>query len=111
MCYPLFRNWNLSVKVLDDVKKVIKLGKQEIKYYFIKIFPLSLISVLLSGKKYIIKRLCEIHSLFNNSCEPRYMLNQLYIKDYLVWLQQIHESLIESLDSLIIDVSIIIMNK
>ncbi|XP_017797503.1 PREDICTED: protein SHQ1 homolog [Habropoda laboriosa] len=78
ICYPLCRNWNLSKKVLEDVKKVIKLGK-----------------------KYIIKRFCEIHSLFNDSCEPRYILNQLYIKDYLIWLQQINESLIESLDSLI----------
>ncbi|XP_076181661.1 protein SHQ1 homolog isoform X2 [Ptiloglossa arizonensis] len=81
LCYPLYRNWNLSMKVLEDVKKVIKLGK-----------------------KYIIKHFCEIHSLFNNSCEPRYILNQLYIKDYLVWLQQIHESLLESLDSLIADI-------
>ncbi|XP_053989850.1 protein SHQ1 homolog isoform X1 [Hylaeus volcanicus] len=81
LCYPLYRNWNLSIKVFEDVKKVIKLGK-----------------------KYIIKRFCEIHSLFNNSCEPRYILNQLYIKDYLVWLQQIQESLIESLDLLITDI-------
>ncbi|KZC10084.1 Protein SHQ1 like protein [Dufourea novaeangliae] len=81
VCYPLFRNWNLSLKVLEDVKKVLKLGK-----------------------KYIIKRFCEIHSLFNNSCEPRYILNQLYIKDYLIWLQQIPESSVESLDSLILDI-------
>ncbi|XP_043252297.1 protein SHQ1 homolog isoform X1 [Colletes gigas] len=81
LCYPLYRNWDLSVKVLEDVTKVIKLGK-----------------------KYIIKRFCEIHSLFNNSCEPRYILNQLYIKDYLVWLQQIHETLIESLELLITDI-------
>ncbi|XP_076665494.1 protein SHQ1 homolog isoform X2 [Andrena cerasifolii] len=81
LCYPLFRNWNLSLKVLEDVKKVIKLGK-----------------------KYIIKRFCEIHSLFNNACEPRYILNQLYISNYLVWLQQVHESVIESLYSLIVNV-------
>ncbi|XP_078050419.1 protein SHQ1 homolog isoform X2 [Augochlora pura] len=81
ICYPLFRNWELSLKVLEDVKKVIKLGK-----------------------KYIIKRFCEIHSLFNNSCEPRYILNQLYIKDYLVWLQKINESSIESLDTIIRDI-------
>ncbi|XP_076647424.1 protein SHQ1 homolog isoform X1 [Halictus rubicundus] len=81
VCYPLFRNWNLSLKVLEDVKKVIKLGK-----------------------KYIIKRFCEIHDLFNNSPEPRYVLNQLYIKDYLVWLQQINESSIKSLDTLIADI-------
>ncbi|XP_031840180.1 protein SHQ1 homolog isoform X2 [Nomia melanderi] len=81
VCYPLFRNWNLSLKVLEDVKKVVKLGK-----------------------KYIIKRFCEIHNLFNNSCEPRYILNQLYIKDYLVWLQTVHESSIESLNTLIADI-------
>ncbi|XP_006608782.1 protein SHQ1 homolog isoform X1 [Apis dorsata] len=79
ICYPLFRNWKLSIKIFEDIKKVIKLGK-----------------------KYIIKCFCEIHNLFNNSCEPRYILNQLYIKDYLIWLQQINESLIESLESLII---------
>ncbi|CAL7944616.1 unnamed protein product [Xylocopa violacea] len=83
VCYPLFRNWNLSEKVFEDVKKVIKLGK-----------------------KYIIKRFCEIHSLFNNSCEPRYILNQLYIKDYLIWLQQINDSLIESLESLIANIQL-----
>ncbi|XP_029042620.1 protein SHQ1 homolog isoform X1 [Osmia bicornis bicornis] len=81
ICYPLFRNWKLSIKVLEDVKKVVKLGK-----------------------KYIIKRFCEIHGMFNNSCEPRYILNQLYIKDYLIWLQQINESLIELLDTLIANV-------
>lgn len=81
ICYPLFRNWKLSTKVFEDVKKVIKLGK-----------------------KYIIKRFCEIHGMFNNSCEPRYILNQLYIKDYLIWLQQINESLIELLDSLIANI-------
>lgn len=81
ICYPLFRNWDLSKKVFEDVKKIIKLGK-----------------------KYIIKRFCEVHSLFNNSYEPRYILNQLYIKDYLIWLQQINESLIESLESLISNV-------
>lgn len=32
-------------------------------------------------------------------------MNQLYIKDYLIWLQQINESLIESLEFLFINVS------
>ncbi|XP_015588797.1 protein SHQ1 homolog isoform X2 [Cephus cinctus] len=76
LCYPLYRNWNLSMKVFQDVKAVIRLGK-----------------------KYIIKRFCEIHSLFNTSYEPRYILNQLYIKDYLIWLQQVPSSVIESLNS------------
>ncbi|XP_018403060.1 PREDICTED: protein SHQ1 homolog [Cyphomyrmex costatus] len=76
LCYPLYRNWELSIKLLEDVKKVLSLGK-----------------------KYIVKRFCEIHSLFNNSFEPRYILNQLYIKDFLIWLQTLSDSLIESLHS------------
>ncbi|KAL2718879.1 protein SHQ1 isoform X1 [Vespula squamosa] len=74
LCYPILRNWDLAIKVFEDVKQVVMLGR-----------------------KYIIKRFCEIHSLFNNSYEPRYLLNQLYIKDYLIWLQSIPDSLIESL--------------
>ncbi|XP_043504402.1 protein SHQ1 homolog [Polistes fuscatus] len=74
LCYPLIRNWKLSIEVFEDVKQIVKLGK-----------------------KYIIKQFCEIHTLFNNSHEPRYLLNQLYIKDYLIWLQQIPESLMDSL--------------
>lgn len=78
LCYPLFRNWQLSMKVFEDVKKVLALGK-----------------------KYIIKRYCEVHSLFNNSYEPRYILNQLYIKDFLIWLQTCPESVIESVYSML----------
>lgn len=39
------------------------------------------------------------------SHEPRYILNQLYIKDFLIWLQQCSESLIESLRTTLDDVS------
>ncbi|XP_020293073.1 protein SHQ1 homolog isoform X2 [Pseudomyrmex gracilis] len=76
LCYPLFRNWSLNMEVLKDVKKVLALGK-----------------------KYVIKRFCEIHTLFNNSYEPRYVLNQLYIKDFLIWLQSTPPTTIESLCS------------
>ncbi|XP_058800567.1 protein SHQ1 homolog [Phymastichus coffea] len=75
LCYPQVRNWNLSMKIFQDVRDIVKLGK-----------------------KYIIKRFCEIHSIFNNSYEPRYVLNQLYIKDYLIWLQQLPDSKIKEVD-------------
>ncbi|EFN77936.1 protein SHQ1 homolog isoform X2 [Harpegnathos saltator] len=78
LCYPLYRNWELSMKVFEDVKKVVKLGK-----------------------KYIIKCFCEIHSIFNTSYAPRYILNQLYIKDFLIWLQKCPDSLIESLQTIL----------
>nr|CAD7255734.1 unnamed protein product [Timema shepardi] len=64
LCYPLHRHWDLSVKVLEDVVQVLRLGKKQ-----------------------VLKCLLEVHSLFNSS-EPRYLLNQLYIRDYCVWIQQ-----------------------
>lgn len=27
LCYPLYRHWDLSMKVLDDVKSILQLGK------------------------------------------------------------------------------------
>lgn len=100
------------MKVLEDVKKVIKLGKQKMNNHFVKLLCFDFQCTLILGKKYIIKRFCEIHSLFNNACEPRYILNQLYISNYLVWLQQVHESVIESLYALIVNVSMeLITNK
>lgn len=58
-----------------------------------------------AGKKYVIKRFCEIHSLFNNSYEPRYLLNQLYITDFIIWLQTSPESRLEELQPILDDVS------
>ncbi|XP_018364229.1 PREDICTED: protein SHQ1 homolog isoform X1 [Trachymyrmex cornetzi] len=81
LCYPLHRNWELSIKVLEDVKKVLSLGR-----------------------KYVIKRFCEIHSLFNDSFEPRYILNQLYIKDFLIWLQTLTDPVIESIHAVLLNI-------
>ncbi|XP_042912414.1 protein SHQ1 homolog [Parasteatoda tepidariorum] len=63
LCYPLCRHFELSVTVLEDVRKI-----------------------LLLGRKYVIKCLLEIHQLFNLS-EPRYILNDLFITDFCIWMQ------------------------
>ena len=73
------------------------------KYLYICDLLFQMISCI--GRKYVIKRFCEIHSLFNNSFEPRYILNQLYIKDFLIWLQTLSDSVIESLYSALSNVS------
>lgn len=65
LIYPIFRNFDLCNKVKGDV-----------------------VSLLRKGKKYIIKCMIEIHQMFNASSDARYILNQLYIKDYLVFLQK-----------------------
>ncbi|XP_054719835.1 protein SHQ1 homolog [Uloborus diversus] len=63
LIYPLFRHFELSLTVLEDVRKI-----------------------LLLGRKYIIKCLLGTHQMFCAS-DPRYILNDLYITDYCVWLQ------------------------
>lgn len=74
LIYPIFRNFELCNKVKED-----------------------LISLFRKGKKFIIKCVIDIYQMFNNSTDARYILNQLYIKDYLVFLQKCR---IEELDQL-----------
>lgn len=65
LTYPIFRNYELCNKVKND-----------------------LVSLLRKGKKLVIKCMIEVHQMFNTSNDARYILNQLYIKDYLVFLQK-----------------------
>jgi len=68
LCYPLYRHWDLGTLVLSDVRKVFENG------------CVCLLTCLL-----------DIHKLFNSS-EPRYVLNELYIKDYCIWIQQLNST-------------------
>lgn len=77
LTFPLVRNWLLSQQVLKDTAHVLSLGRKK-----------------------VLKCLFEIRRIFNSS-EPRYLLNQLYINDYCVWLQKVKENKFISLgDSL-----------
>ncbi|BES98753.1 protein SHQ1 homolog [Nesidiocoris tenuis] len=73
LIYPLYRHFDLSMRVVEDTLKILKLGRRQ-----------------------ILKCLIEIHKIFNSS-EPRYLLNQLYVTDYCIWLQKISDRKIESL--------------
>lgn len=74
LIYPIFRNFELCNKVMED-----------------------LVSLFRKGKKFLIKCIIDIHQMFNTSNDARYILNQLYIKDYLVFLQKCRS---EELDQL-----------
>ncbi|PZC73168.1 hypothetical protein B5X24_HaOG209960 [Helicoverpa armigera] len=74
LIYPIFRNFDLCNKVKND-----------------------LVSLFRKGKKFVVKCVIEIHQMFNASNDARYILNQLYIKDYLVFLQKCRN---EELDEL-----------
>ncbi|KAK3581255.1 hypothetical protein CHS0354_032981 [Potamilus streckersoni] len=73
LCYPLFRHWGLSQAVLQDVRQIFKLGQ-----------------------KRLLKCLLDIHSIMID-LDCHYILNDLYITDYCVWIQSASKKRIESL--------------
>jgi len=75
LCYPMYRNFKLSLKVLEDTVNVFK-----------------------QGKKRLLKCLLDVFQLFAKS-DPRYLLNQLYIQDYCIWIQNCNEETLKSLAS------------
>jgi len=65
----LYRNWTLSMQILKNVQLI-----------FCK------------GKAAILKCLLDIHLIFANDSDYRYILNDLYITDYCVWIQGVDDS-------------------
>ncbi|KPJ03609.1 Protein SHQ1-like [Papilio xuthus] len=74
LSYPIFRNFELCRNIHDDM-----------------------ISLFRKGKKFVIKCIIEIYNMFNSCNDARYILNQLYVKDYLIFLQKCRQ---EELDEL-----------
>ncbi|KAM5148757.1 protein SHQ1 homolog isoform 1-T3 [Mantella aurantiaca] len=77
LCYPLYRNFQLVTKAIQD-----------------------LISLLRLGKAAVLKCLLEIHSIFQEN-DPAYILNDLYITDYCVWIQKVKSKKVASLADLL----------
>lgn len=73
LCYPLYRHWRLIQAVLNDVQ-----------------------TIFLLGKRWLIKSLLDIQSLFQAD-ESKYILNELYISDLCVWIQKVKDKKILSL--------------
>ena len=65
LIYPIYRNFQLSVRVLSDT-----------------------CSVFAGGKPLILKCLLHTYQLFSQS-DLHYIHNDLYIKDYCVWIQSV----------------------
>ena len=82
LSYPLYRHWELSRKVLQDVTDIFELGRRK-----------------------ILKCLLEILMLFNES-EPRYLLNELYITDYCIWIQKVKERKVGSLTKRLLETKV-----
>ncbi|KHJ91888.1 SHQ1 protein [Oesophagostomum dentatum] len=83
LCYPLFRNWDLSMKVVDDTKYVIQKGRAAILHV-----------------------LCKIHEVMIGSGEFRYLYNDLFITDYCLWIQSVDDAVVEQLQKEVADVKV-----
>ncbi|XP_005383826.1 PREDICTED: protein SHQ1 homolog isoform X2 [Chinchilla lanigera] len=64
LCYPLYRHFKLVMKAHRDAVKILQLGKSA-----------------------VLKCLLDIHKIFQEN-DPAYILNDLYISDYCVWIQK-----------------------
>lgn len=71
LVYPYIRRWDLTVRVLQDVYRI-----------------------LAQGKRFILKCLLRIRDIFEHT-ETHYLLNKIFISDYCIWIQSVQSSSIE----------------
>ncbi|XP_025053771.1 protein SHQ1 homolog isoform X2 [Alligator sinensis] len=64
LCYPLYRHFRLVTCAFSDAAMVLQLGKSA-----------------------VLKCLLDIHKIFREN-DPAYILNDLYISDYCIWIQK-----------------------
>uniref|UniRef100_A0A8C8SD69 Protein SHQ1 homolog n=1 Tax=Pelusios castaneus TaxID=367368 RepID=A0A8C8SD69_9SAUR len=64
LCYPLYRHFRLVTRALCDTVMILQLGKSA-----------------------VLKCLLDIHKIFREN-DPAYILNDLYITDYCIWIQK-----------------------
>ncbi|NXP38503.1 SHQ1 protein, partial [Leiothrix lutea] len=65
LCYPLYRHFELVARAFSDTVKILQLGKAA-----------------------VLKCLLDIHKIFMES-DPAYILNDLFITDYCIWIQKV----------------------
>lgn len=73
LSYPLYRHWSLVMAVLEDVKRIFTLGRRQ-----------------------VLKCLLEIHALCREE-DPWFLLNELYLTDYCIWIQKTSRKKLSSL--------------
>ncbi|XP_066521527.1 protein SHQ1 homolog [Hoplias malabaricus] len=65
LCYPLYRHFSLITAAVRDAAHIFQ-----------------------CGKACVLKCLLAIHKIFREN-EPAYILNDLYITDYCIWIQRV----------------------
>ncbi|XP_015730598.1 protein SHQ1 homolog isoform X2 [Coturnix japonica] len=65
VCYPLYRHFGLVTRALNDTVMILQLGRAA-----------------------VLRCLLDVHRIFRES-DPAYILNDLFITDYCIWIQKI----------------------
>ncbi|KAI8346209.1 SHQ1 protein-domain-containing protein [Mortierella sp. GBAus27b] len=73
LAYPLYRNWNLATKVVQDVYVILKLGRRG-----------------------ILRALLAIKDILDHD-DVYYIYSKMFIEDYCVWIQSASEKVIRTL--------------
>ncbi|KAM4740512.1 protein SHQ1 homolog [Anableps anableps] len=77
LCYPLYRHFALVTSSICDTVKILQ-----------------------SGKACVLKCLLDIHKVFREN-DPAYILNDLYITDYCIWIQRVKSKKVLELASML----------
>ncbi|XP_066283636.1 protein SHQ1 homolog isoform X2 [Branchiostoma lanceolatum] len=73
LSFPLYRSWALTMAVLQDTRDIIT-----------------------AGRRHVVRCLLQIHRLLSAD-ENKYILNDLYITDYCVWVQTAGDKVFSSM--------------
>ncbi|XP_067092867.1 protein SHQ1 homolog isoform X1 [Osmerus mordax] len=73
LCYPLYRHFSLVSAAVRDTALILQ-----------------------SGKACVLKCLLAIHSTFRKN-DPAYILNDLYMTDYCIWIQKVKSAKVTAL--------------
>ncbi|XP_077582025.1 protein SHQ1 homolog [Stigmatopora nigra] len=82
LCYPLYRHFDMVSAAVSDT-----------------------VAVLQAGRACVLKCLLDIHKVFRLN-DPAYILNDLYITDYCIWIQKIKSKKLSALSAALQNVSI-----
>ncbi|XP_055017016.1 protein SHQ1 homolog isoform X2 [Boleophthalmus pectinirostris] len=73
LCFPLYRHFDMVSAAIRDTAKILQLGKS-----------------------CVLKCLLDVHKVFREN-EPAYILNDLYITDYCIWIQRVKSKKVTAL--------------
>lgn len=82
LSFPLYRHFKLVMRAYRDTVKILQLGKSA-----------------------VLKCLLDIHKIFQEN-DPAYILNDLYISDYCVWIQKAKSKKLAALSEALKQVSL-----